>query len=124
MGYHVIDPGDIDPLSDRPVDARSISDAAGLENVGVRLYEAEPGEQLPLAYHVHEKQEELFYVLAGTLHVETPEQEYVVETGETFVAEPTHPHRAHNPENAQDTVRVLAIGAPAVSDASPYDPDA
>lgn len=121
MGYHVVSPEDLDPLSDRPVDARSVSDAAGLENVGLRLYEAEPGEQLPLAYHYHEQQEEAFYVVEGALHVETPDEEFVVEAGCVFVAEPSSPHRAHNPANADEPVRVLAVGAPAVSDAEPYE---
>ena len=44
MSYHVVDPDDLEPFSDRPVDARSISDAAGLENVGLRRYDVDPGE--------------------------------------------------------------------------------
>ncbi len=122
MGYHVIDPDDLDPLPDRPSSARSITDAAGLDNVGIRRYDAEPGEQLPLAYHVHGEQEEVFYVLEGTLHVETPEREFVVGRGEAFVADPGSPHRAHNPAGADAPVSVLAVGAPAVDDAEPYDP--
>jgi len=123
MGYHVVDPSDAEPLSDRPVDARSISDAAGLENVGLRLYRADPGEQLPLAYHRHERQEEAFYVVEGVLHVETPERDYAVEAGEVFAAEPASPHRAHNPDDADEPVRVLAVGAPAVDDVEAYDPE-
>ncbi len=122
MAYEVIDPDDIVPMSDRPVDARSISEAAGLEKMGLRRYDAKPGEQLPLAYHYHEQQEEAFYVVEGTLHVETPGKEFVVEAGEVFVAEPTSPHRAFNPEDATGSVRVLAVGAPAVADAEKYLP--
>lgn len=122
MGYHTIDPSSIEPLDDRPVDARSISDVAGLENVGLRVYNADPGEQLPLAYHQHEQQEEAFFVVEGTLHVETPAEEFVVEEGNVFVAEPESPHRAFNPEDAPVTLQVLAVGAPSVDDASPYDP--
>lgn len=122
MSYHVVDPDDLEPFSDRPVDARSISDAADMENVGLRRYDAKPGEQLPLAYHYHDEQEEAFYILEGTLHVETPGKEFVVEAGEVFVAEPTSPHRAFNPEDATDPVRVFAVGAPSVDDAEEYDP--
>lgn len=122
MGYHTVDPSDVDSLSDRPVDARSISDAAGLENVGLRIYTADPGEQLPLAYHLHDEQEEAFFVVEGTLHVETPDEEFVVEEGTAFVAEPGSPHRAFNPADATETIRVLAVGAPSVDDASPYEP--
>lgn len=121
MSYHVIDPAEVDPLGDRPVDARSISDAAALSEFGMRLYTAEPGEQLPLAYHSHERQEEAFCVLEGTLAVETPGRTYEVEAGRVFVAEPSNPHRAHNPADADDAARVLAVGAPAVDDAVPYE---
>lgn len=122
MGYHTLDPADLDPLDDRPVDARSISDAAGLETIGLRMYSADPGEQLPLAYHYHDEQEEAFFVIDGTLHVETPEGEFVVAAGNVFVAEPESPHRAFNPVDATETVRVLALGAPSGDDVHPYDP--
>lgn len=122
MGYHVVSPSDLESLSDRPVDARSISDAVGMENMGLRLYEAEPGEQLPLTYHYHEQQEEAFYVVDGSLHVETPDETFVVDAEQAFVAEPSSPHRAYNPEDADEPVRVLAVGAPSVGDAEPYDP--
>jgi len=127
MGYTIVDPDDIDQFDDRPVDVRSISVAAGLEYqdspLGIRIYEAEPGEQLPLAYHYHDEQVEVFYVIEGQLHVETPEGEFVVEADTLFVVEPGSPHRAHNPEGADASVRVLAIGAPTVDDAHQYDPD-
>ena len=121
MSYHVVDPDDLEPFSDRPVDARSISDAAGLENVGLRRYDVDPGEQMPLAYHYHEQQEEAFFVVEGTLHVETPDTEFVVEAGEVFVAEPDSPHRAFNPDDVSRPVRVFAVGAPAVDDVERYD---
>lgn len=122
MGYHVHDPETIDPTPDRPCVHRAISDTVGLSAVAINQYEVEPGEQLPLAYHYHDEQEEAFYVLSGTLAVETPECEFTVETGECFVAEPESPHRAYNPESATDPVRVLAIGAPPVDDVHRYEP--
>jgi len=122
MAYHIVDPDDVDPVEDRPSETRSISDAIGLEEVGLRVYEAQPGEQLPLAYHYHDHQEEAFYVLDGSLHVETPQEEFVVERGEMFVVEPENPHRAFNPEDAKENARVLAIGAPSVDDVHAYEP--
>jgi len=122
MAYHIVDPDDVDPVEDRPIETRSISDAIGLEEVGLRVYEAQPGEQLPLAYHYHDHQEEAFYVLDGSLHVETPQEEFVVERGEMFVVEPENPHRAFNPEDAKENARVLAIGAPSVDDVHAYEP--
>jgi mannose-6-phosphate isomerase-like protein (cupin superfamily) len=127
MSYHLVDPADLDQWDDRPVDVRSISAAAGLDyqdaTLGLRVYEAAPGEQLPLKYHYHDEQVEAFYVLDGTLHVETPEQEFVVGSDQVLVIEPDSPQRAYNPEQATASVRVLAIGAPSVDDAHRYDSD-
>lgn len=124
MEYSVVDPDELDAVEDRPCDLRRVSEAAGLENVAINRFRAEPGEQLPLAYHSHEQQEEAFVVCSGTLHVETPEGEFEVPEGDVFAARPEAPHRAYNPEDAEGTVEVVAIGAPPVSgDAVPYDPD-
>ena len=127
MGYHLIDPAELEQLDDRPADVRSLSEAAGLttrdDKLGLRIYEADPGEMVPLAYHYHDDQVEAFYVLSGELHVETPEQEYVVPANQALVVEPGSPHRAFNPDDAAGPVKVLAIGAPSVDDAHVYDPD-
>jgi quercetin dioxygenase-like cupin family protein len=125
--YHVVDPADLEQWDDRDVDVRSISAAVGLDYqdapLGLRTYEAAPGQMLPLTYHYHDEQVEAFFVLLGTLHVETPEGEYTVGEGRAFVVHPGNPHRAYNPEGASEPVRVLAIGAPSVDDAHPYEPD-
>lgn len=124
MGYQVIDPEAIDPTPDRPCVQRSIGTAAALSEFAMNVYEADPGEQLPVVYHSHDEQEEAFYVLSGTLSVETPEGEFTVGRDEAFVAEPDSPHRAYNPEGTGEPVRVLAIGAPPVDDdARAYEPD-
>lgn len=122
MSYHVVDPEELDALGGRSATALPVSDAAGLENLGIRVYDAAPGEQVPVAYHYHDVQEEAFYVVAGTLHVETPDGEFVVEGGELFLADPGFPHRAHNPADADGPVRVLAVGAPATDDLHEFDP--
>ncbi|OVE86402.1 cupin domain-containing protein [Natronolimnobius baerhuensis] len=117
MGYHVIDPADLEPEPDRPSEMRYISEAAGMERMGLRLYRVEPGEEIPLSgLHYHDEQEEVFYVLEGTLSVETPTKTYHVERGQFFVAEPEHPHRAHNAPDADGDARVLGMGAPPQSD--------
>ena len=127
MGYHHVVTDELEQLDDRPVDVRSISDSAGLDYdgapLGLRVYEVEPGEQPPLVYHYHEEQTEVFYVIEGTLHVETPEETFTVGADEAFVAEPESPHRAYNPSDAEETVRVLAVGAPSVDDAHAYEED-
>lgn len=120
MGYHVVDPDDLDPEPDRPSEMRYVSEAAGMENMGLRVYEVAPGEEIPLSgMHYHDEQEEVFYVLAGELSVETPERVYTVERDRVFVADPGSPHRAHNASD--ETLRVLAIGAPSVSDGHAYE---
>ncbi|ARS89461.1 cupin domain-containing protein [Natrarchaeobaculum aegyptiacum] len=122
--YAVVDPDDLEPEDDRPCDMRRLSEPAGLEHVAVNRFRAEPGQQVPLAYHYHETQEEAFVVTAGTLHVETPEGERTVHEGSIFAAQPTAPHRAYNPDDADETVEVIAIGAPpAEGDAAVYEPD-
>lgn len=124
MRYTVIDPADLERADERPCDLRRLSDAAGMETVAINRFDAEPGEQLPLAYHSHETQEEAFVVLSGTLHVETPDEEFTVPEGSMFAVEPGAPQRAYNPADADDAVSVIAIGAPAVDgDAVPYEPE-
>ena len=123
MGYHVVDPESVDPTPDRPCVQRALTERVGLENVAVNLYEVDPGDQIPLAYHYHDEQEEAFYVTQGELHVETPEGTQVVPEGHLFVAEPDSPQRAYVPEDAEEVVRTLALGAPPADDTHFYDPD-
>lgn len=126
MGYHLVGPGGLGQWDDRPTDVRSLSVAAGYDyqdsKLGLRVYELAPGEQSGLSYHYHDEQVEVFYVLEGTLHVETPDQEFVVEPDHALFVDPGSPQRAFNPEAADTVTRVLAIGAPSVDDAHPYDP--
>ncbi|WP_372912928.1 cupin domain-containing protein [Salinigranum sp.] len=124
MGYRVVDPTEVEPVPDRPCELRRVSEAAGLSQLAVNRFSADPGEQLPLAYHYHDEQEELFYVVEGTLAVETPERTYEVPEGSFFAVEPKSPQRAYNPDDAGGTVTVVAVGAPAVSgDAHAYEGD-
>ncbi|MFP9193075.1 cupin domain-containing protein [Natronosalvus vescus] len=122
MGYHVIDPSSLEPIGWEGRKLRSISEAAGFEKVGLNHFLAEPGEQLPLEYHQHDTQEEAFFVSRGTIHVETPDEEFVVGDGEFFTVNPGNPHRAFVPDAASEPAAIVAIGAPRVSDAEKYDP--
>jgi uncharacterized protein (DUF1697 family) len=69
-----------------------------------------------------DEQVEAFYVLDGTLHVETPDETYVVESDHVLFVDPGSPQRAFNPDTAETATRILAIGAPSVDDAHPYEP--
>ena len=122
MGYHVIDPTDVDPFGEAGRDFRSLSTAVGLEKLGLSHVTVAPGEQVPLRYHYHEEQEEAFYVVRGALHVETPAQTFIVDEGEFFVVESNHPHRAFNPDDTDGAVEVVAVGAPSVDDVRRYEP--
>lgn len=125
MGYHLVDADDLGQWDDRPTDVRSLSVAAGYEyqnsKLGLRVYELSPGEQSGLSYHYHDEQVEAFYVLKGTLHVETPE-EFIIESDQALFVDPGSPQRAYTSDTAETPVRVLAIGAPSVDDAHEYDP--
>jgi mannose-6-phosphate isomerase-like protein (cupin superfamily) len=124
MGYRVVDPETLDTVPDRPCELRRVSEAAGLSGMAVNRFRADPGEQLPLTYHYHDEQEELFFVASGRLAVETPEGTYEVDEGCFFAVDPGSPQRAYNPADADERVAVVAIGTPAVSgDAHAYDPD-
>ena len=141
MGYELIDTDDLDPLPNRSSTALELSDhyvppgdsvsetaTRGPENVGLRVYHVAPGESLGDGMHYHEDQEEVFYVVEGTLHVETPEEEYRVQSGQALVVEPNSPQRAFNPATAAESVHLLAIGAPSYSvlgknDSHPHTPD-
>jgi len=122
MGYSHVDPETLPAAPDRPSTRRSISDAAGLENLAAHVYEAAPGEAIPLAYHVHAEQEELFYVLSGELRVETPEGEYAVGADKAFAVEPESPQRAFVPTDGEPTA-ALVVGAPPVDDVRVYEPE-
>jgi uncharacterized cupin superfamily protein len=122
VAYHHLDPTDLPAAPDRPSTKRSISDACDLSNLAAHLYEVGPGEAIPLAYHVHDDQEELFYVTEGELHVETPDETYAVGAGEAFVVEPESPQFAAVPEDGEPTT-ALVVGAPPVDDVHAYDPD-
>ncbi|MFC7018311.1 MULTISPECIES: cupin domain-containing protein [Haloarcula] len=121
MAYHHVAVEDLEPTSDRPSTQRPVSAAAGLENLSAHVYEVDPGEQVPLAYHYHDDQEELFYVVEGTLSVETPEGTYSVGADEAFAVEPESPQRAFVPADADGPARAFVVGAPAVDDAHAYD---
>jgi uncharacterized cupin superfamily protein len=123
MGYHQFDPTDLSASADHPCDRRSIAEAAELAQLAAAVYELDPGEQLSTTSHYHDQREELFYVLAGDLHVETPAETFVVPAGEVFVVEPESPIRPFNPDEAEDAVRVLGVGAPKFDIGKPYDPD-
>lgn len=122
MAYHVVETDGIEPRSGIPGIHRYVDDVVDLEYLSVQFVEVEPGMGF-VPYHSHDEQEELFYVLDGPLHVETPEDVFVIESGDFFIAEPGSPLRPHNPSDAGGSVRALLVNAPNVDDFRPYEPE-
>jgi uncharacterized cupin superfamily protein len=120
MAYHVVDFDAIEPHPEHECDRRTLQAALDLEHVGMSIYTAEPGEQIPQEYHYHDTQEELLYVISGEMRVETPDGELTVGANEVFVAEPNAAHRAFNAADAEETLRVVAVGAPMIKDGHSY----
>lgn len=121
MSYHHLDPSTIEPDADHPCRRRSITDATDLSNLAFAIYELDPGEPLSTDYHFHEYREEVFYVLTGELHIETPDEEFVVAPDEVFVVEPNSPIRPYNPSSAEAPIKVIGSGAPLYDIGRPYD---
>ena len=120
--YQVVSSEKIDSTPEYPCDRTDVSDEADLSVLAAAIYSIAPGEQLARSYHYHEQREELFSVRSGTLYVETPEREYTVTAGELFIAQPGSPHRAYNPDTADQSVEVVGVGAPRYDPARAYDP--
>ncbi len=124
MGYHLVDPNTLPETGDFPCDRRSLSETAGLTTLAAAVYVVDPGERLARHYHVHDQREELFYVVSGTLHVQTPDRTFEVEPDRLFVVEPGNPILPHVPDTASESARVLGVGAPQYDAGRPYDPEA
>ena len=83
----------------------------GLSEVALNYHELEPGESFSGGMHTHMNQEEVFYVIDGTLAFETEAGEVEVGAGEAIRFEPGEFQRSRNA--AEGRARVLGIGAPA-----------
>ena len=90
---------------------RPVGRALGTEHMGLRLYELEPGESTAFGYHAHENQEEVFYVLDGTLIFETEGGDVEVGAGEAVRFGPGEFQQSRNAGDGR--TRVLGMGAPA-----------
>ena len=110
MAYHVVDLMEIDAHPEHECDRRSLKRVLPLEHIGLSRYQAQPGEQIPQEYHYHDTQEEVLYVV----------REFTVGPDEVFVAEANDPHRAFNPEDADEELLVIAIGGPNILDGHSY----
>ncbi|SEO81865.1 Cupin domain protein [Halogranum amylolyticum] len=113
-GYRKVTVDDLPNTPNPTREKREVDEAVGAAAFGFNVFRADPGERLPWGYHSHPEQEELFYVVAGELAVETPEREYHVEAGEAFFVPPDHPNCAR--AVGDESIEVIAVGAPKDSD--------
>ena len=89
---------------------RPLTDALGLTDAAVNYYELEPGDSFAFAYHSHEIQEEVFYIISGTATFETADGPVAVGSDEAVRFDRGEFQRGWN--RGDDPVRALAIGAP------------
>ena len=103
----------IDDVENRVMPAtvmRPLTDALGATDLALNYYELEPGDSFAFAYHVHEVQEEIFYVQSGTATFETEDGPVEVEAGEVVRFPPGEYQRGVN--RGDERVEALALGAP------------
>lgn len=92
---------------DSEISGTHLSALGGLQRTGVSLARVAPGKE-SFAYHLHHREEEWVYVLAGRATARIDGQEYMLEAGD-FVAFPT-PSVAHLMSNPGPEELVYLMG--------------
>ena len=85
----------------------SLSQAAGLERIGVHFIRVAPGRE-SLVYHAHHGEEEFIYILSGRGVADIDGQEYEVGAGD-FMGFPA-PSVGHHLRNPYDEELVYLVG--------------
>ncbi len=105
-----------EPEGDTDIDRRPLTDPLGATDVAVNYYALDPGESFVGGLHAHLDQEEIFFVLDGTVTFEVTvdpaaDTETVdVEANEVVRFEPGDYQQGRN--ESEGRAVVLAIGAP------------
>lgn len=101
----------VDQLSllDEGQGLRILTDALGSTDVAINHYDLSPGDRIG-GYHAHHDQEEVFYVLTGSLSFETPEGDIELGPDEAIRFARGEFHLAYNDGDAP--VAAIALGAP------------
>lgn len=89
---------------------RALSDELDTNGVSVNHYELDPGESFTVSIHRHGVQEELFYIVSGTVTFKSDAEETTVEAGEIIRIPPGEFQLGTN--TGEDRATGLAIGAP------------
>ncbi|GGL51869.1 cupin domain-containing protein [Halocalculus aciditolerans] len=91
----------------------SLTEALGTEDVSLAFYSLDPGEGFSGGMHAHLDQEEVFYVQSGTAVFERLDGDDVsVGAGEIVRFAPGEYQHGFVPEDADEGVEALALGAP------------
>jgi uncharacterized cupin superfamily protein len=101
----------VDQLSplDEGQGLRILTDALGSTDVAINQYDLSPGARIG-GYHAHHDQEEVFYVLAGSLSFETRDGDIDLGPGEAIRFARGEFHMAYNDDDARAVA--IALGAP------------
>lgn len=101
---------DVEPLPGPAAVKRKLTDELGTTGLALGYYELDEGESSAFGYHAHEAQEEVFYVLRGTVTVRTESGTVTAAADEAVRIPPGALQRVVN-ERAERAV-LLVIGAP------------
>lgn len=101
---------DVDSRLDSATVQRPLTDALNATNVALNHYELAPGDSFAYGYHMHENQEELFVIQAGSVTFETEDGAVRVGAGEAIRFAPGEYQQGIN--MGGERVVALAIGAP------------
>ncbi|AEN04746.1 cupin domain-containing protein [Halolamina sp.] len=89
---------------------RHLTKPLGLTDFALNYYELEPGDSFAFAYHNHEVQEEVFYVISGTATFDTEDGPVEVGPDEAIRFDREEFQRGWN--HGDERVVALALGAP------------
>ncbi len=88
----------VHPLNSQAVrNIKSLSDAVGMNHLGIHLVRVEPGKETT-QFHFHHQEEEFIYIISGRGIAEIGDEQFEVEPGDFmgFTA-PSLPHCLKNP---------------------------
>jgi uncharacterized cupin superfamily protein len=93
--------------------------AAGATQLGVSVYELDPGKK-NLPYHAHFGIEEVIVVIKGTPTLRSPEGERVLAEGEVVACPPGHAGAHQLINRSDEVVRFLIVSSKALADVIEY----
>ena len=107
-----VDVDDVEPafFGGSDVDRRGLSNHLDTEDLAINYYALDPGQSLSGGMHTHMDQEEVFYVVEGTVTFQTPEAEVSVGPHEAIRFARGDFQTSVN--DGDDDAVVLALGAP------------